>query len=391
MSTLVTQYIDSDSSAQQYAQQCRGSTIIAVDTEFERSRTFYAIPGLIQLAVEGQIGLIDPLSVSVESYKSALLDPASLKLMHACGEDLELLYRLCGAVPEPLFDTQLAATYAGFRPQMGCQGLVKEMLGIDIPKHQTRSDWLQRPLSDDQIEYAALDVLYLEEIYQGLMARLQKLDRLDWVKEDCHLLVVKGRREILAGDYYRHVGNAWQLLPRQLAILKVLSEWREEEIRRIDIPRSFLISDALLLDIVRQKPNSKSKLSNISGFKPGILRRYGDLLLAKMEEAEIAGDDHLPIPVLEPLLKAVPSVAKKLKVVIRANAEKFDLPPEVLCRKKLLEALMTCYVKSAASGDDIQLPEEFKGWRSDVVLEPLIELLDAHQGELKRFVVGDAR
>jgi len=82
---------------------------------------------------------------------------------------------------------------------------------------------------------------------------------------------------------------------------------------------------------------------------------------------------------------------KKLKVVIRANAEKFDLPPEVLCRKKLLEALMTCYVKSAASGDDIQLPEEFKGWRSDVVLEPLIELLDAHQGELKRFVVGDAR
>lgn len=391
MSNMSTQYIDNNVSADQYVQQWNGNKVIAVDTEFERSRTFYAKPGLIQLAIGGKVVFIDPLTVSIESYRSLLLDQGSLKLLHACGEDLELLNRLCGEVPEPLFDTQLGATYAGFRAQMGYQGLVKEMLGIDIPKHQTRSDWLQRPLLDEQLEYAELDVFYLQEIYEKLVERLTKLGRLEWVQEDCHQLIVNERKEAPAEKYYRHMGNAWQLSPNQLSILKELSQWREAEVRRVDIPRSFLVSDALLLEIARKKPNNTTQLSNIHGFRPGIVRQYGDLVLAGIEKAEKIAEEVMPLKVPEPFTKAIPSVAKKLKAVIRAIAEKHDLPPEVICRKKLLEALMASYVDSLSGADDIQLPDAFKGWRSEFILEPLIQTLNAHQGDLKRLVVSNAK
>lgn len=387
MSDIQTRYIDTDTAAEQYAKQQLGSKIIAVDTEFERSRTFYAIPGLIQLAIEGQVAFIDPVAVSIDTYDSLLCDKRSLKLLHACGEDLELLKRMCGEVPEPLFDTQVAATYAGLRPQIGYQGLVMEMLGIDIPKHQTRSDWLRRPLSADQLEYAALDVHYLEEMYEGLVERLKKVNRLEWVREDCQLLVQNAKKELLPEEYYRHVGNAWQLSPRQLAVLDELCQWRETEVRRIDIPRSFLFSDALLLDIAKLQPQSKTKLSSISGFKPGVVRKYAEVVLDKITDADKTPKDELPSLVQEPLSKSIPSVAKKLKAVIRVIAEKHKLPPEVFCRKKVLESLMLRYVESIGSGDDIQLPIEFDGWRSEFVLEPLMTALDENRKDLQRFAI----
>jgi len=387
MSDIQTRYIDTDTAAEQYAKQQLGSKIIAVDTEFERSRTFYAIPGLIQLAIEGQVAFIDPVAVSIDTYDSLLCDKRSLKLLHACGEDLELLKRMCGEVPEPLFDTQVAATYAGLRPQIGYQGLVMEMLGIDIPKHQTRSDWLRRPLSADQLEYAALDVHYLEEMYEGLVERLKKVNRLEWVREDCQLLVQNAKKELLPEEYYRHVGNAWQLNPRQLAVLDELCQWRETEVRRIDIPRSFLFSDALLLDIAKLQPQSKTKLASISGFKPGVVRKYAEVVLDKIADADKTPKDELPSLVQEPLSKSIPSVAKKLKAVIRVIAEKHKLPPEVFCRKKVLESLMLRYVESIGSGDDIQLPIEFDGWRSEFVLEPLMTALDENRKDLQRFAI----
>ncbi|MBV1882612.1 MAG: ribonuclease D [Pseudomonadales bacterium] len=389
MSKLETQYIDTHSSAEQFSSTYSGSEIIAVDTEFERSRTFYAKPGLIQFAVKGQVALIDPIAVPIESYGAMLLDKTSLKLIHACGEDLELLHRLCGEVPEPLFDTQLAATYAGFRPQIGYQALVKDILDIDIAKHQTRSDWLRRPLSADQLEYAALDVLYLEEIYQELKSRLEKTERLDWVKEDCNRLAFNERKTIAADIYYRQVGNAWKLNPQKLVILKAITEWREMEIRRIDTPRSFLVSDTLLWEVACHQPRTTAQLSKIQGFKPGIMRQYGDLILDLVNQSDEVEKESWPTLVSQPILRAVPSLAKKLKAEIRRCAEKMDLPPEILCRKKLLVSLMDSYVQSSGSGDAIQLAPEFSGWRSQFILKPLLEILDAHQGELKSLSISN--
>ncbi|HCN44580.1 MAG TPA: ribonuclease D, partial [Pseudomonas sp.] len=236
-------WITDDSALVEHCRQWRQLPFVAVDTEFMRVDTFYPKAGLIQVGDGQRAFLIDPLLINDWQPLAGLLeDQAVTKVLHACSEDLEVLARLTDSLPAPLFDTQLAAGYLNLGFSMGYSRLVQEVLGIELPKGETRSDWLQRPLSETQVSYAAEDAVHLAELYERLRPQLSD-DKNAWVLEDGAELVLQLRREIDPYELYRDAKLAWKLSRAQLAVLRELCAWRELEARERDVPRNRILRE----------------------------------------------------------------------------------------------------------------------------------------------------
>jgi ribonuclease D len=367
-------WIDQDAELAELCERWSQQAAIAVDTEFMRSDTFYPIAGLIQVGDGKGCYLIDPLAISdFEPLKQLMLNPGVTKVLHACSEDLEVFQRLLGLVPEPIFDTQIAAAFAGLGFSLGYAGLVNALLKIDIPKSETRSDWLQRPLALAQLKYAALDVAHLLVIYGKLLQTLKEKERLQWVVDDCAELVRNARQEPDFNSYYTKVGSAWKLRRRELAILQKLCHWREAEARARDMPRNRLAKENALWEIARWQPADLTGLKRINDLPSRTAERYGEQLLAIVkaaleEDDESAWPERLPAPLGRehaPLLKA-------FKRQVRARAHQLQVPPELLVRKREYEAL----VRSGFETGDYRLPERLKGWRHHIVGEELLALAE---------------
>jgi ribonuclease D len=237
------QWIGDDASLAQHCATWRTLAFVAVDTEFMRVDTFYPIAGLLQVSEGERAYLIDPLLISDWAPFTGLLqDRAVVKVLHACSEDLEVFLRLTGSLPAPLFDTQLAAGYLNFGFSMGYSRLVQAVLEIELPKGETRSDWLQRPLSATQVSYAAEDVLHLAEVYGRVKAQLSA-EKYAWVLEDGADLVSNLSREVDPEQAYREAKLAWKLTRPQLAVLKALCTWREGQARKRNQPRNRIIRE----------------------------------------------------------------------------------------------------------------------------------------------------
>ena len=348
------------------------SDVLAVDTEFMRTDTFYPILGLIQIFDGQQCWLIDPVALeSLDALGSVFKSPAIIKVFHSCSEDLEVLQHVMGTLPQPLFDTQIAAALTGFGFSRGYAALVDDLLGHHVPKGETRSDWLQRPLSEAQLGYAASDVYFLLPVYHLLVAALEKLDRTTWMDEEMVTLVDRSLQTDDTADYYRKVKGAWKLEAKALQVLQAICQWRESEARQRNRPRNRLIADRTLLDIAIAQPANKQSLAGIEGIFPGFLRRYGDDLLSLIHRAQ---GDHVsnpkPLPPLDaPLPKAARDMAKALKAVASECAESRNLSVEMLVRKRDIEEL----VRSAVGTGKPRLSAALReGWRYELIGQALL-------------------
>ncbi|MDR6358100.1 ribonuclease D [Pseudomonas psychrotolerans] len=271
--TSAPHWIRDDAALAALCQRCQSLPFIALDTEFMRVDTFYPKAGLIQIGDGEQAYLVDPLCISDWTPFAALLeDPKVVKVLHACSEDLEVLLRLTGSLPQPLYDTQLAAAYLGLAHSMGYSRLVAEVLQIDLPKDETRSDWLQRPLTPLQERYAAADVTHLAEVYRQLDARLDERRRA-WLLEDGADLVANLRRTSDPWEAYREVKLAWRLSRQQLAVLRVLCHWRELTARERDQPRNHVLRERSLWPLARFQPTDKQALARIDDMHPRTVRQ----------------------------------------------------------------------------------------------------------------------
>ena len=258
---------DNDSLGQLCA-QWQQLPFVALDTEFMRVDTFYPIAALLQIGDGQRAYLIDPLTIDNWQPLAALLEnPAVVKVVHACSEDLEVLLRLTGSLPAPLFDTQLAAAYLNLGFSMGYSRLVQEVLGIDLPKGETRSDWLQRPLSETQVSYAAEDAVHLAQVFTELRPRLSE-DKYRWVLEDGAELVANLRREVDPYEVYREAKLAWKLSRAQLAVLRELCAWREREARARNLPRNRIVREHALWPLAKTQPDNLSALAKIEDMHP---------------------------------------------------------------------------------------------------------------------------
>lgn len=347
---------------------------IAVDTEFMRSDTFYPIAGLIQIGDGNGCYLIDPLAIEdLSSLAELLANEQVVKVLHACSEDLEVFNTLLGVVPTPLFDTQLAAAFAGYGFSLGYAALLREMLGVEIPKGETRSDWLARPLSLAQKEYAALDVAHLLVVYGKLLQTLKQKQRLGWVKDDCAQMVASALTPEDLGEAYTKVGLGWKLKGQNLAALKLLSNWRELEARARNVPRNRLIKEQPLFEIARRMPVNVSGLQRIDGLAKRCLHEDGDTLLALLDEARSYTPEQCPPPLPAPLGREFGTVIKAMKACVKDQADSKEVPAEVLIRKKEYEHI----IRLAMAGE-LSLPGRLQGWRSQVIGDGLLATVNEH-------------
>ncbi|MBO6279898.1 MAG: ribonuclease D, partial [Pseudomonas sp.] len=278
-------WIRDNDSLGQHCAEWQQLPFVALDTEFMRVDTFYPIAGLIQIGDGTRAYLIDPLTIDNWQPLADLLEnQAVVKVLHACSEDLEVLLRLTGSLPVPLFDTQLAAAYLNLGFSMGYSRLVKEVLDIDLPKGETRSDWLQRPLSETQISYAAEDAVHLAEVYKLLHPRLSA-DKYNWVLEDGAELVANLRRETDPYEVYRDAKLAWKLSRAQLAVLREICAWREHEARARDLPRNRVIREHALWPLAKTHPDNLVALARIEDMHPRTVRQDGEFLLDLIKRA----------------------------------------------------------------------------------------------------------
>lgn len=364
-------WIDQDDQLAELCSTWRNQAAIAVDTEFMRSDTFYPIAGLLQIGDGKGCYLIDPLAIkNLAPLRELMLDTAVTKVLHSCSEDLEVFQRWLGVVPAPLFDTQIAAAFTGLGFSLGYSGLVKSVLTIEIPKDETRSDWLQRPLSIAQLNYAALDVAHMLIVYGKLLQLLKASERLEWVKSDCADLVANARKAEDYSDAYQKVGFAWKLRPQELAILKQLCIWREREARARDLPRNRLIKEPSLWEIARKKIQDIAHLSKVPDIPSRTLKNDAETILQIVRDALELDESSWPTRLEPPLAQSEGPLMKALKNYVREYAEQAQLPPEVLIRKKDYEYL----VRSGMQGGVYQLPARLLGWRFTLIGEGLLKV-----------------
>ncbi|MBD8604833.1 ribonuclease D [Pseudomonas sp. CFBP 8771] len=364
-------WIRDDASLAEHCAHWQSLPYVALDTEFMRVDTFYPIAGLLQIGDGASAFLIDPLSITQWQPLTQLLEnPAVIKVLHACSEDLEVLLRLTGSLPAPLFDTQLAAAYLNLGFSMGYSRLVQEVLGIELPKGETRSDWLQRPLSDTQVSYAAEDAVHLAEVFEKLRPQLSE-DKYAWVLEDGAELVAQLRREVNPDELYRDAKLAWKLSRAQLAVLRELCAWREREARARDLPRNRIVREQSLWPLAKLQPDNLQTLAKIEDMHPRTVRQDGEQILALIKAAASVAPEQWPAVLPEPLPIEASAVLKQLRAIGQREAERLNMAPELMLRKKTLEALL----KTGYPDGPYQLPDSLRGWRRERMGQALLDSL----------------
>ena len=372
------QLIESDEALQELMAQAGDCEAVIIDTEFMRRNTFYPQVALVQLCfVGGDAGgdmawLIDPLRIQDAAPLAALLtNPAVLKVLHSGSEDLEVFQRWLGVLPQPLFDTQRAAALLDLGFGLGYRALVQEICAVDLPKGETCSDWLQRPLTDSQCEYAGLDVTWLQRVWRELYERCVHQDKLQWVLADGRDAIRVLGTEV--DGLHKRIKTAWKLNRRQLGNLMAVCLWREDTARGRNKPRSWIIDDQACLQLALRAPQTLSELRDEVGLPAPVVRRYGDELLYILATQRDVPENELPPSLPAPLDAAQREQVKKLKALVREIAGELVVAPEVLVQSKDYELLLR-----EASGEQLQLPAHWLGWRKEAVLAQLRHSLGGH-------------
>ena len=335
---------------------------LALDTEFVRERTYWPILALAQIAAPDEITLVDVLAEGMPEALRKILGPRSgLKIMHSASEDLVALRHTCGAVPEPLFDTQIAAALAGLGAGLSYQALARDLLGVELEKGETRSDWLRRPLSESQLHYASDDVRHLHALHELLSERLRTLGREHWLEQDCQRLLAASGDE---ADPWPHlaVRSSQGLDPEAQRRLWALLRWRDWQAVSADRPRGWILANDLAVLLARRPPDSPAALDTVLSQHPNAPRRLRDAVWQALETAPSATDD---FPLALPQDAAAKRQLRLLQDVVAALAQQVGLPPSILASRRHLQALL----------DGRHWPEPLCGWRRELlepVLRPLI-------------------
>jgi len=365
--------IDNTERFAELCNQWRSHSLLAIDTEFVRNSTFYAKTGLIQIADATDCYLIDPLEIDDwTGFKSLLEDPEVQFVIHSCSEDLNLLQTSLECIPRNLFDTQIAAAFLGLGFSLSYQALVSQILGKEIDKGETRSNWLLRPLRDTQLLYAANDVCHLLQLQSILSDQLLTAGRSAWFEDECTAVLGATMQFEDTSNWqnqYISISNAWRLSAQGLIYLQNLCHWREVTARKRDKPRSWIAKDADLLSIAKQLPDkdmlSIEALGSIRLTDSRLVSRNASQLLAVLsnDEEKFAAIDRSLLNV--PFKSSMRSSLKACQKCVAQLAEDLQLAPELLARKRLLQDLIREFDRSG----ELIFSGEMSGWRRQL-LEP---------------------
>ncbi|QYJ77487.1 ribonuclease D [Shewanella acanthi] len=365
----VFQYVSDEASLNALVAQYQQSQLLVLDTEFVRTRTYYAKLGLIQAYDGKTLALIDPVAVpNLASFWALLTNPNIIKLVHSCSEDLEVFAHYGNCQPTPLFDSQIAASICGMGHGVGYAKLVETCLGEVIDKGESRTDWMRRPLTDAQLNYAANDVLYLYQLYPQLETKLVEQNRLNWLYEEGERMTV-GRLETPDLDTaYLRVKNAFQLTEVQLAYLKVLAKWRLEKALARDLALGFVIKDHGLIALAKKQPKSMGELLKLNDLTEQEKRIHGKDILKVMQGADLVNlPEVVDVIALKPGYK---SAFKAIKTCLTEICEQHTVPMEMLGSKRHIHE----YLQWRWNKGQGELPTVLTGWRAQLAGEALAQL-----------------
>ncbi len=335
--------IDTAAGLRALADQIAESPWVAMDTEFMREKTYFPQLCLVQIATPDHIACIDPVALPDLGPLAGLLhDPSVLKVFHSASQDLEVLYLVTGRVPTPVFDTQLAASLLGYGEQVGYGNLVQAVLQIELDKTQSRTDWSRRPLKAEQLSYAKDDVRHLVELYSRLHGELEALGRTTWLAPEMEAITRPELYQPHPEDAWRRVSGHKRLKPRDLAVLREIAAWRENEARRLDRPRRWIISDDLLLLIAKIRPADPEALHGLRGFPKGLGTEPARQLLLAVQRGVDLPREAWPalIPRAKPLTEAEEVVADLTMALLREIARQQRIGPEAVGGRRDIVALM---------------------------------------------------
>ncbi len=365
------QWIDSSAALNDLLRRAASHPWLAVDTEFVREKTYYPQAGLIQIATATEIACIDPLAFDQLDPLFALLsNPNVVKVFHAAGQDLELLGCLGDQPVRPLFDTQIALQLLGQGDQLSYAALVEGQTGIQLSKSQTRTNWLKRPISKEQLQYAADDVRYLGAIYESLANELKQRGRLDWMWEITESLGSKSDQDIDADRLLNRLKGQQELHGVQRAIARELLSWRETTARERNLPRRWILGDELIVQIAMADISRDTDLNRISGLKPALITRHGNAILRAIERGKTLAPAQWPQePVNQRPSPETLRRYKALRKIVTDIATRANISPSLIATRKDLEAL----------AEDPQADSPIlHGWRYQLAGKPLCDFLERH-------------
>lgn len=344
--------------------------VIAVDTEFVRTRTYYPKLGLIQVCDGQQLALIDPVAIENLCDFWRLIDNENVtKVIHACSEDIEIFIQQGQCSPKNVIDSQIAMSFLGHGLSIGYAAMVEHYLGISLDKSDSRTDWTKRPLTESQLSYAQADVEYLAKIYPILMKDLSQTPWQAAAFEDSQLLVAKKRLTIDADTVYLNVKMAWKLSGKQLNNLKQLAKWRYEQALSRDLPLSFVAKDNTLIACAQYSPKSVGAMAKLNGADIQDVRYRGKQIIAVLKKAQEIQESDFP-----PRIKRLDSFPgykqnfKKIKEYVLQVGADLSLPAENIASKKQINQFLSWYYKQEQQG----AVDLLNGWRLNTLGNALL-------------------
>lgn len=368
--------IDTPAQLRDLVARARRHARVALDTEFVWERTYYPNLGLIQLGLDrDETFLIDTVRLGDLSPLGELLADASVvKILHDAQQDLTILRRATGRAPRNVFDTRLAGGFVGLTATTSLQQLIQETVGVHLPKGESRSDWMRRPLSEAQLHYARDDVRYLPAAYDDLRARIRALGREGWVEEEMAQFDEPALYDDDDPDVrYRSVKGRGKrgFSGRDYAVLRELAAWREEEARRANRPRGHVVRDEVLVEFARRKPTSVGEIGAVQGISDKLLRRYGhDLAEAVERGLAVPKAERPPPPQRRRLDDAEAARLDLAQALVKGRSLDGDLDPVLVSNRAGVERLVLAGPDAAPAEHPL-----LRGWRASFVGDDLLEIL----------------
>lgn len=335
-------YVDSSEKLHQLCEKIKDAPLLVLDTEFIREKTYRAKLCLIQIATDDVIACVDPIALSdLSPLMDIINDKSKLKILHAARQDYEIFYDLNNELPQPLFDSQLAASLLGYGEQAGYGSLVEKMIGVQLDKAHTRTDWSKRPLSQAQIHYASDDVYYLRQLYPLLKKQLTEQGREDWLDAEFASLCQPELFITEPKNAWNKVKGVNRLRPRQLAAAMNISEWREEMAIKKDRPRRWILPDDILLAAAQLLPQNLTQLETIVNIKKATIDNSGEMILSCVKKALEIEQEDLPSAKKPKRLTADQEIiADLLMTQIKLVAKEQNISPANIANRKMIEKII---------------------------------------------------
>ena len=376
------QLIEDFISLQNLCQQYSKASVLAIDTEFVRTRTLYPKLGLLQIFDGEQLALIDPIAIDdLSPFWQLLADANITKVLHACSEDLEVFLTSANCKPVNLIDSQIMMSFLGHGLSMGYAAMVEHFTGIKLDKSESRTDWTKRPLSQNQLDYASADVEHLFSIYPKLVTQTEQAGWFSYAKQETQLLIDKKFTSIDEDQLYRQVKLAWRLNTKQLNVLQHLAKWRYQQAKARDLPLGFVVKEHTMMAVAANNPENLSAMNKLDGAEVLDVRHKGKAMLSVLKQASQDNEANYPQKIQR--LDEYPGYKqtfKNVKTFISMVSEKYDLAIENLASKKQINQFLTWYFDlneaKVLSIDTGVYPDILIAWRKELFGKNLQEFAD---------------